>query len=200
MHNRSRLLLAGLTAVLLLAVAVGSASANRLAYNETGYRIAFAPLSFVPSFGSTVRCPVTLGGSFHSRTVTKTSGSLIGYMNSATVGTCEAGRARANTETLPWHQQYSSFAGTLPNMTAITYIIIIVFEVQGEIFGIRVTCRYTGRGAVAISNRESRGVVTELRPGTESISSETGGCPSGRLSGTGRVSTTGGAAFTVTLV
>lgn len=200
MHRRSKLLLAALTAALLLAVTVGTASANRLAYSETGYRIAFAPLSFVPSFGSTVRCPVTLAGSLHSRTVTKTAGLLIGYVNSVTVGTCEAGAARANTETLPWHQQYSSFAGTLPNMTAVTYIIIIVFEVQGEIFGLRVTCRYTGRGQAAISNRESRGVITELRPGTESISSETGGCPAGRLSGTGRVTTTGGAAFTVTLV
>lgn len=198
---RSKLLLAALAAALMLAASVNAASANRLVRNEGAFRVTFSPLSFVPSFGSTVRCPVTLTGSYHSRTITKTAGSLIGYVNSVTVGTCEAGTARARTETLPWHLQYASFAGTLPNITATTENLIRgSYEVQGEIFGIRVTCRYTVPSQAAISNRESRGTVTSMSLGSESTSSETGGCPSGRFSGTGSVKTPGGAALVVTLV
>ena len=202
MHTRSKLLLAALTSALLLAALVGSASANRLAQNEANFRVTYSPLSFIPSFGSTVRCPVTLEGSFHSRTITKTAGSLVGYVNRAIVGTCEAGRARVNSETLPWHIQYASFTGTLPNITAINQNLIRPsFEVQGEIFGLRVTCRYTTPSQAGVNNRETgRGVVTSQRPGTESTSSETEGCPSGRQSGTGNVTTPAGTAIVVTLV
>jgi hypothetical protein len=202
MHTRSKLLLAALTSALLLAALVSSASANRIAASETSFRVTFSPLSFIPSFGSTVRCPVTLAGSFHSRTITKTAGSLIGYINSATVGTCETGRARVNAETLPWHIQYASFNGTLPNITGIVQNLIRPsFEIQGEIFGIRVTCRYTTPSQSGTNNRETtRGTITSLVPGSESTSSETGGCPSGRQSGSGNVTTPGGAAITATLV
>ena len=201
MHTRSKLLLAALSSALVLAALVSSASATRLAQNETGVRITYSPLSFVPSFGSTVRCPVTLEGSFHSRTITKTIGSLIGYINRVTVGTCEAGTARANTATLPWHIQYGGFAGSLPGIESIeTDLIRPSFEIQGEIFGIRVTCRYTTALQRGINTREARGAITGQTPGNESTSSETGGCPSGRQSGNGRVSTTAGASVVVTLV
>jgi hypothetical protein len=202
MHTRSKLLLAALTSALLLAMAVGSASAARLGSNETAFRIVYAPLSFVPSFGSTARCPVTLAGSFHSRTITKEAGSLIGYVNSVTVGTCEAGRARANTETLPWHIRYVSFTGSLPNIATITQLLNnSSFEVQGEIFGLRVTCRYNVPSKLGINTRETtRGVVTGQTPGGESDASATGGCPSGRLTGTASVLTGGGAPLVVTLV
>jgi hypothetical protein len=201
MHTHSNPLPTALTSALLLAAFVSSASAARLARSEGNARITYSPLSFVPSFGSTVRCPITLAGSYHSRTVTKTAGSLIGYVNAVTVGACESGRARANTESLPWHIQYSSFAGTLPNITSTTESIVRAsFEIQGEVFGLRVTCRYTTPGIAAISTREARGVITEVRPGTESNSSETGGCPSARFSGTGTVSTPGGASIILSLV
>lgn len=201
MHTRSKFLLAALSSALLLAFAVNSASAARLGSNETAFRITYAPLSFVPSFGSTARCPVTLAGSFHSRTITKTAGSLIGYINSVTVGTCEAGNARVNAETLPWHIRYVGFEGALPNITTITQLLVSSsFEVRGEIFGIEVTCRYTPASELGVNTRESRGVITGQTPGTESSRSETSGCPSGRLSGTGSVKTAGGANVIVTLV
>lgn len=193
---------AALAAALLLSAAVTSATANRLASNETGFRITYAPISFIPSFGSSITCPLTLEGSFHSRTLTKTAGSLIGYVNRAILGTCEAGRWRINSETLPWHLQYASFAGTLPNITAINYNLIrMSWDMQGEIFGLRVPCRYTTASEGFTNNRETtRGRVTTQRPGTESISSETEGCPSGRWSGTGNVVTPTGAASVVNLV
>jgi hypothetical protein len=202
MNVRSRLLLAVLASASLLAVLVGASAGNRLAMSETGFRVTFSPLSFIPSFGSTVRCPVTLHGSFHSRTVTKTNGALIGYVNAASVTTCEAGRLRFNAETLPWHIQYNSFGGTLPSVTSITISIIRPsFEVQGEIFGIRVTCRYTTTTQSYILAREAtRGVITQFVPGSESTSSETGGCPSGRASAVGNALTPAGAAITLSLV
>jgi hypothetical protein len=55
MRNRSKLLLAGLSAALLLSLAIGSASANRLSINATRLRIVYTPLSFTAA-GATVRC------------------------------------------------------------------------------------------------------------------------------------------------
>lgn len=201
MRTNSKLRLAALASALLLAAAVSSASANRLSVNERNFRFTYSPISFIPSFGSTVRCPVTLAGSFHSNTGSKVAGALSGFINVATTGTCEAGRARFNTETLPWHIQAASFAGALPNITSITQRLIRPsWEVQGEIFGLRVPCRYTYPSAAATNNRESRGVITSHSPGTESVSSETLGCPSGRLQGSASVKTAGGGNLIVTLV
>ena len=202
MHTRSKLLLAALTSALLLAALVSSASANRLSQSEASFRVTYSPLSFVPSFGSSMRCPVTLEGTYHSRTIAKTAGALIGYVNRVVIGTCESGVMRANTETLPWHVQYSSFTGTLPTITSISQTLIRPsFEMEGRIFGLEVRCRYTTPRQLWINTRETtRGPITEQRPGAESTTSETGGCPSFRLSGTGRVTTPGGAFIVVTLI
>jgi hypothetical protein len=200
MHNRSKLMLAALASALLLAAFVGSASAAHLSQSETRFRVTYSPLSFVPSFGSTVRCPVTLEGSFTERTIPKTV-APIGRVTSVTVGTCESGRARANTETLPWTIEYASFEGTLPNITAISqHLVRPSFEVDGEIFGIEVRCRYTTPSQLGINTREARGNVTSQRPGTESTTSETRNCPSGRQEGTGSVSTPTGVRILVSLI
>lgn len=201
MYTRSKLVLAALGSALLLAAFVGSASANRLSQNETGFRDIYTPLTFVPSFGTAARCPVTLEGTFHSRTITKTEGTLVGFVTRVSVGTCESGRARADTETLPWHIQYGGFTGTLPNITGITqYLIRPTFEIGGEIFGQPVTCRYTTPRQKGINTRETRGVVTAQRPGEERTASETQFCPEGRQEGTARVTTASGGTFVVSLI
>lgn len=202
MRTRFKLGLVALASALLLTALVSSASANRLSQSESNFRIVYSPLSFVPSFGSTVRCPVTLEGSIHLRVIVKTLELLIGNNNRASVGTCEAGRMRVNAETLPWHIQISFFTGTLPNITSWLWKLIRwVFEIQGEIFGIRVTCRYTTPAQVLTNNRETtRGVISSQRPGTESTTSETEGCPSGRWSGTGSFTTPAGASIVLSLV
>jgi hypothetical protein len=195
-------LLAALAATLILGIALASASANRIAFSEGAFRLVFSPLSILPSFGTSARCPVTLAGSFHSRTITKTAGSLIGYINAVAIGTCELGAARVNTETLPWHIQYASFAGTLPAITVISHNLIRPsFEIQGEIFGLRVTCRYTTPVQQFIDTRETtRGNIAPQTPGTELTSSETGGCPSIRFSGRASVDTPGGVTISAILV
>jgi hypothetical protein len=189
MTTYGKLLIATLTSALLLAALVSSTSANRLSSNESGFRITYSPLSFTPSFGTAARCRVTLEGSLHSRTLSKVAGALIGFISRASVGPCESGTARVNTETLPWHMQYASFSGTLPNITSIAHNLLRPsFTVQGEIFGIRVNCRYTTPSQAGINNRETtRGVITSQTPGSENTTSETEGCPSGRQSGTGTV-------------
>jgi hypothetical protein len=134
MRIRSKLLIAAFTAAAVMAVAVSSASARRIETTEQKFRIVWTELEFLHSTDTPVRCPVTLEGSYHSRTISKVSGQLVGYINVAAVGaTCTGGSARVLAETLPWHVQYNSFAGTLPNITAVTQTLIGVrFQIRNS--------------------------------------------------------------------
>jgi len=126
MRTRSKALLAAFGASLLLALAVSSASANRLSVNEQNFRINWAPLTFsADDVGLSAACNVTLAGSFHSRTITKTLNSLIGFINRGTVNTCSAGDSATILQaTFPWHVQYGGFQGTLPAITGIRLNLI----------------------------------------------------------------------------
>src|SRR5215218_2848212 len=119
MRNRSKLLLTGLCASIVLASAVSTASANRLSVNETGFTITWSALTFNAA-GNTVACPVSLGGAFHNRTIAKVPRALIGRVTAARInGACSGGTATILSETLPWHVQYSSFSGTLPRIATV---------------------------------------------------------------------------------
>jgi hypothetical protein len=133
MHTRTKLVLGALAAAMLLAFAVGTASANRLSISERNFLIRWAPLTLASTAGSSIRCSVTLDGSFHSSTITKTTGLLIGYITTATIaGTsgngreavCTGGTATVLRETLPWHVQYNGFTGTLPRITGVNLLLI----------------------------------------------------------------------------
>ena len=67
-----------------MALAAGTASATRLSVNTTRFDVRWNlpenPLVFLAPFGSNISCGVTLLGSFHNRTITKMSESLIGYV------------------------------------------------------------------------------------------------------------------------
>jgi hypothetical protein len=121
MIRSSKLLLTGLTAALLLAAMVSSASANRLSVSNQAFRVVFTPLTFQSSEegGVQVRCNVTLEGSFHTRTIVKTANSLIGHISRASLNSCSGGTATILQASLPWHVQYRSFTGTLPNITGV---------------------------------------------------------------------------------
>jgi hypothetical protein len=113
---------------------VSSAWANRIEINANNFRISFLPGE--PEVISnnagleTVRCPVTLEGTLHSRTIQKVSGALIGYVTKAFIrggngaGECTGGRARFFSETLPWHVDFVGFSGILPNVTSLTFMIL----------------------------------------------------------------------------
>jgi hypothetical protein len=197
MLRSQKLLMAAMTAVLLLALAGAVASANRLAFNETRKRVIFPTLEFSAN-GITIRCSTTLEGSFHSRTISKVSGSLIGYITSALLSPCNGGNGIVNRETLPWHLRYTGFQGTLPRITGIS-LSIIRPSFTFEVFGI--LCRYTPSTLPARNELEVGGVVVSVAASASNIGSETIGCPStNTLSGNGNAQTGSGGALQITLV
>jgi hypothetical protein len=123
MRKTSKLLLVGLTAALLLSLAVSSASANRLSISNRNIRAVWTPLRFIAGT-NTWSCNFTLEGSFHSATIAKVANALIGFISRGSVGPCSAGSATILTATLPWHVQYESFAGRLPTITRVNLLLI----------------------------------------------------------------------------
>jgi hypothetical protein len=204
MKNRSKLLLALLGAAIVLAAAVGTASATRLASSGLSQRAVWRSSNFTSS------CPVTLEGTLHSRTMTKISGLLVGYITRAIVGeaNCTGGSARALTETLPWHDQYVSFAGTLPNITSFaTNIVRASFQVAASVLGSTVTCLYvTSQAEPAIgtySRNTTTGALSSVSvSGRIRRNSGSALCENGVLSGTSTSLTelSNTTAITVTLV
>lgn len=194
MRAQFKLLVAALAAASFMAAFVGTASANRLAASESHVNINFPELTFAGSEGgSAVICPVTIAGSFHSRTISKVANSLIGYINRATVAeaSCRGGRARALTETLPWHVQYSSFSGTLPAITAVT-LRLINASFQIEVFGVlclyRTTATNPARGIANVTSGEVRTLRAEENAKIPKNSGSFLCPPEGVFKGTGNVS------------
>jgi hypothetical protein len=133
-RKRSRLLLVGLAAAITLGAIISTASANRIATSNQFFRVVWTELPFVGFV--TIRCPVTIEGSFHSSTISKVTEALVGYVTRAAVGNpCPSGNgsARILTATLPWHMRYDSFEGPLPNITSIKLRLIgAAFEVTSS--------------------------------------------------------------------
>ncbi len=170
MRIHTKVLLSGLAAALLLSVAIGSASARRIEVSERNFYVIWTPLQFGEPvlFVQPVRCPVTLLGSFHSRTISKVCGQLVGYVNHASVGlpsSCAGGEATILTATLPWHIRYASFAGTLPRITRVRLQLInAAFRVH--VSGVNANCLYvTSEAEPALGDvnvNETTGVVNNL--------------------------------------
>lgn len=134
MHNRGTYMLATSIATLIFAVGVGNASANNLSTNATRWRVVWSPLTMSFTSGSTVRCNVTMDRSFHSSTMRKIVGALIGGVTGATFSSCLSNTVL--TATLPWHIRYRGFTGTLPNITGVRQEIVgmgIRFVVGGSV-------------------------------------------------------------------
>lgn len=173
MHTRSKLLLAGLAATLLMAFAVNTASANKLSIDNQLFRVTWTNLTFFSDENeTTIACPVTLEGSFNSRTIAKVFRALIGRVTKAalTNANCTGGRATILTATLPWHVTYLGFIGRLPNIRG--FILLLrrpAFQIEGS--GTFTQCLYEDRGtnfeeaaAGTIEVNETTGVATTLEP------------------------------------
>jgi len=117
-----------------LASSVTSASARNLSLSNQHIRITFSTVTFG---AVTVRCRVTLEGSLHARTHAKVGGLLIGYITRGDIARqCTEPFGVASlawfltlaeglgVETLPWHLRYQGFAGTLPNITTVSWQIV----------------------------------------------------------------------------
>jgi hypothetical protein len=132
MRNRSKILFAALTAAIVLGAAVGTADARRVELSSQNIRAVWSSLKFT-GFGGLIQitCAVTLEGSFHSKTISKVNGQLVGYITSAAATRpCAGGEAwvQNGTETLPngtrptslpWHVRYDSFEGILPRIESV---------------------------------------------------------------------------------
>jgi hypothetical protein len=218
MRKSVKLLLTALTAALVLASTVTAASARSLSVSESSFSATWASLEFSVPGVTTIRCRVTLEGSFHTRTIAKVARALIGAITRAIAAhPCTNGEGWADNGTeptpggrinrLPFHVTYESFTGTLPNITGINLLLSRVsFVIQS---GGLCTGRY-GRTEDNITGLASvtGGRVGTLTPvagrNTARLVTRIGGilCPeTGTFTGTGNVtSLSAGAAVTVTLI
>jgi hypothetical protein len=210
-------------ATLLLAAVTANASARSLSVSEQSFKATWASLEFVGG-GATIRCRLTLEGSFHTRTIAKVERSLIGAISRAIFAhPCTNGETWADngTETeplgtapnkLPYHLTYQSFTGTLPAISVVNLLLSrFSYVTQTTILGL--TCR--GRYGNSTDNiigeaaREAGGGITSLRPSTAanrtSLVEQLGPnaiCPAqGTFGGTATVANLStGARLTVTLI
>jgi hypothetical protein len=133
MRTRSKLLLAGLAAALVLCAAIGTADARRFELSEQHIRATWAEFTLTDTSLFKSVCPVTIEGSFHSRNLSKVSGQLIGYITVALTNKngCKPEFSfrslwfdENGIENLPWHVRYDSFSGTLPAIVSIRIQLI----------------------------------------------------------------------------
>ncbi|HMI90650.1 MAG TPA: hypothetical protein VK509_04765 [Polyangiales bacterium] len=137
---------------LTLGIAAVGASANRLSINEDDVEIKWpetADLNFTAG-GNTFECSVTLLGSFHSRTLRKVVGLLVGTVRHAVIGDCDNGTVIIDTRP-PWHVRYVNFTGALPNLTGAT------FQLTGQRYTI--TQEAAGATCITVANSPANGRV-----------------------------------------
>jgi hypothetical protein len=165
MHRGIRSALAACATTLVLGIVVASAYANKIEFSSLTFRVTIPAETPMPG---EVYCPFTLEGTFHSRALSKVSGSLIGYVTRAPLDerNCRGGRSRFLTETLPWHIRYESFSGILPAIETIRGQIIglAALAAPENLFG--ESCLYVTSATSPgdfILTREGGGTVTQFR-------------------------------------
>jgi len=139
-------------AVLMFGLVASAASAGRLSVNEDDFKLIWPEsedINFTAG-GATTECSVTLLGSFHRGSVSKTAGALTGMVTQATIGDCDNGTVIIDVRP-PWHMRYVSFSGTLPNMSG------IVTSLTGQ----RYTINHEGSGltCITVANSPANGRV-----------------------------------------
>jgi hypothetical protein len=192
----SKLLLVVVGATVLLGALVSSASARNLSTSSQSSRVLWRTIAFTGGFG-TIECEVLVTGSFHTRSITKTVNSLVGYITEAAILRCARGGGTINQASLPWHRRYRGFTGTLPNITGETETISgIEWTIREPVFGVTCTVRREASAATGTYTLSSGAVTRADISGSNSC-----GGVSGTLSG-GETNTTesGGARLTVTLI
>lgn len=159
-------LLAIVGATVLLGALASAASARNLSISNQNLRASWSEARFSGAFGE-IRCPLTIEGSFHNRTIAKAVGTLTGFVTRANLGACAAGQATLLLETLPWHSRYQSFTGTLPSISALSAHVIGVAMRIREIGGAICLARSSATEPITIrANREvATGALTDAEIG-----------------------------------
>jgi len=203
MRRSVKMSLTALAAAIMLTSVVSPTSARTFSKNNQNIRVTWASLEFAAEI-ATIRCRVTVEGSFHTRTVAKVARSLVGAVTRAIAAhPCTGGEAWADNGTeaeplgtapnrLPSHITYEGFTGTLPNITSIQRLSTrFSFVIASGGF---CTGRYgSGTDRVTVSAvREAGGGITSVAPvegrNTVSLVTMLGGfaCPAtARVRGTG---------------
>jgi hypothetical protein len=197
MRSRRRLQLAGSAAALLLLLGVASASASKLSLSERSFRVVWSPMSIgIFPREATMRCPVTLEGSFHSATFAKVAGGAIGQVTRATSGACTGGALTILAATLPWTIAYRGFSGALPRITTVEFGEVgLSWQVN---IGMSL-CLFRSTAeqpAIEIARREAGGAIAGMAMDETTLVPPTGfGCEEESLgySGTGTVTRPGSA-------
>jgi hypothetical protein len=166
---RTKLILATLTATLLITLATTNATARNISISHGElFSATWRQLRFVSGGSTSAACDVTIEGSFHYRTIFKARDSLVGYITRGIAGNCERGSATVLTTNLPWHIRYQGFQGMLPNITGIRFRLILgefkVHTVQGPECLARSTSTEPTEGAVSLTNGTERRLVTGFTP------------------------------------
>ncbi len=113
---RRPVILACLVAVTALTAFGATASANHFSISGGRFEARSTAVTFSSS-GFTVRCQVTVNGSFITGSFAKTVGLRAGSINEMRSGTCEGGEVMFLN--LPITLAYQSFTGVLPNIEKI---------------------------------------------------------------------------------
>ncbi len=193
MRRTAKLAMAASLTTLFLAVAVGAASGRRIEISSQFVRVTWAELT-MEGAGISIRCPMTIEGSFHSRTMSKVCGSVVGLVSRAVItpGSCTGAEVALLQESLPWRLGFIGFTGALPRIQRIRGSLIglsLRIEALGTACLYELTQTRPGFGEDLIN--ESTGVVTGLRlDETQSVPLKEGGilCPtSGRFAGTATI-------------
>lgn len=175
MRTHVKLVLVACVGAVTLGLGVSGSSANRLEFNAQTFRLVWSQLRVVVAEGiAEVRCPVTLEGSFHSRTLAKVSRALVGSITRVAIGqpanVCEGGAGTVLAATLPWHLQYQAFEGTLPRITGVKFRFIgVAWRISITELGISCLYRSEAGQPAAATFKLFRGLFGEWGPTITSV-------------------------------
>jgi len=132
MRYRSKLTIAALSATVLLAIAVGGATASRLSVNERNFEFIWSEalggtktkLTFTAGTRNIFECRVTLLGRFTESTIKKEPSTNQATIHHGELESCANGTDTIKSETMPWNIRYRSFEGSLPTIRSVTFGLI----------------------------------------------------------------------------
>ncbi len=167
---RKNIITAALAVTAVAVLGAGPASARSALTTSPSSSVLWVPQLMINGGFGSVRCAMTLSQTLHA-SIPKIRGALAGNAHLAfSTGACAsgnmgilAGGRRATGLSGPYHLQYQSFSGTLPNIFSVGLAIVgVSFWIQEPTFGI--TCLTSEPQsipiAVGISNPADRASVT----------------------------------------
>jgi hypothetical protein len=212
MHRSASLVIGALAASLILATT--TASARNLSLSNSNFRATYSPIELETGGGTPISCLVTMEGSFHSTTIVKSIGALIGYITRSSLarpctGFGEAwiyngteGGLTGNVNSLPWHVTYEGFTGTLPAIGRLKLLAHGLRIAVQAVFGVCLSIYGPNKNYNKSINVKAGGTFGEVSPDeTQVIEQESGNCGAVSFRARGSVTVLGSSTpITVTLI